>query len=371
MKKRICFVIPSLGVGGTERQLLYLLEGLSDHYEVMVLCTRNAGDWAVDAQRFGRVEALNLRGGWDPRIKWRLRKLFRQYAPTLVHSYMFGFDYAVSAAARAEGIPVVISSRRQLATWKKPRHVRLQKKGNTLVDAIVANSGAVAQFAAAQEGESTDRYTVILNGINMERFQPSVDTDGVRERFHLPRDKKIVGIVANFSPVKDHALFVEMARLLLQRRDDVHFVMAGRGPLRDEIVQRIERHAIEDLVTLLPEDAPAEEVYAELDVCVLTSKVEGFPNVVMEALVSGKATVAAKVGGIPELITNGETGALVDSRDPEDFAAAVERYLDDPDEARVVGERGRAFVRDELSVQKMIASHLALYADLLRAKGVD
>ena len=120
-KPLVCFVIPSLGVGGTERQLLYLLKGLQDGYEIMVVCTRSGGVWAEDALQMGRVEVLGLRGGWDPRLKPRLRKLFKMYGPSVVHSFMFGFDYGVNAAAREAGIRAVISSRRQLATWKGPR----------------------------------------------------------------------------------------------------------------------------------------------------------------------------------------------------------------------------------------------------------
>ena len=371
MKKRICFVIPSLGIGGTERQLLYLLKGLAPHFEIMVVCTRSEGAWSADVQRIGRVKVLKLRGGWDPRLKSRLRKLFRKYNPTIVHSYMFGFDHAVNVAARAEGIPVVIASRRQLAGWKKPRHIRLQKKGNALVDAIVANSRVVAEFAAKQEGESLERYTVILNGIDVDCFQSNIDPTQIRRRYQIPDGKKIVGIVANFSPVKDHVLFVEMARLLLQRRDDVHFVLAGKGPLMRDIGRRMERYSMQDAVTGLTTISELQDVYRMLDVCVLTSKSEGFPNVVMESLASGTATVAANVGGIPELIEDGVTGTLVGSRNPEDFARAVEHYLDHPDDATAVGLRGQAFVREHLSLQAMVDAHLALYNDLLRAKRVD
>lgn len=371
MKKRICFVIPSLGVGGTERQLIYLLKELSKSYEIMVVCTRTEGAWAGDVRKLGRLKVLDLRSGWDPRLKPRLRSLFRRYNPAIVHSFMFGFDYAVNRAARAEAIPVVLSSRRQLATWKKARHIRHQKKGNALVDAIVANSRMVAEFAANQERESLDRYTVIPNGIDFDAFQTTTDPGQIRKRYQIPVDAKVVGIVANFAPVKDHALFVEMARLLSQRRNDIHFVMAGKGPLIHDIGTRLKRYGLQDVVTGLTTISELPDVYGMLDVCVLTSKSEGFPNVVMEALASGKPTVAANVGGIPELISDGVTGTLVGTRNPEDFANAVETYLDDSELARRTGERGQAFVREHLSLKSMIESYTELYEKLLRAKGVE
>ena len=371
MMKRVCFVIPSLDVGGTERQLLYLIKGIAEHFEVLVICTRAEGAWAGDVRRIGRVKVLGLRSGWDPRLKSRLRKLFQRYKPDIVHSYMFGFDYPVNVAARAENVPVVISSRRQIATWKRTRHVRHQRKGNALVDAIVANSHEVAEFASKQEGESIERYTVIFNGIDIERFNSSTNLSEIRKRYRVPIGPKIIGIVANFSPVKDHTLFIQMAQRLLERRSDLHFVMVGTGPLVDETTASIELSGLKEFFTRISTISELPDVYRMLAVCVLTSKAEGFPNVIMESLASGTPVVAANVGGIPELIEHGVTGMLVNTREPDDFADSVEEYLNHPERAERAAQRGRVFVSETLSLQGMIDAHLDLYNDLLRDKGVD
>lgn len=366
-KPRVCFVIPSLGVGGTERQLLYLLKGLQDTFEIMVICTHNEGAWVGDVRRIGRVKVLGLRGGWDPRLKSRLRKLFRIYRPSVVHSFMFGFDYAVNVAARDAGVPVVISSRRQRATWKKPRHIRLQKKANALVDAIVANSRVVAAYAAEQEGCSVEDYTVILNGIDAERFQSQLEPGQLKQRYHIPIEKKVVGIVANFSPVKDHVLFIDVARELLKYRSDLHFVMAGKGPEVEAIGSLLRRYKMEDCVTGLTTISELQDVYRLIDVVVLTSKSEGFPNVVMEAMASGTPVVAANVGGVPELIRSGETGTLIDDRDPESFADAIAYYLEHPDEAAAIAAQGQAYVVEHLSLDGMVSGYKNVYDTFLQA----
>ena len=113
---RICYVIPTLGVGGTELQLTRLVRGLVREHEVMVLCTRRDGALAGDMRRLGAsVRVLHCRGGWDFRTRGRALKLFSRRAPDIVHSFLFGFDLPINRAAREAGVPVVISSRRQLA----------------------------------------------------------------------------------------------------------------------------------------------------------------------------------------------------------------------------------------------------------------
>ncbi|MBM3290105.1 MAG: glycosyltransferase family 4 protein, partial [Candidatus Hydrogenedentes bacterium] len=115
----------------------------------------------------------------------------------------------------------------------------------------------------------------------------------------------------------------------------------------------------------------AASFLAAMDVCVLTSQREGFPNAVLEAMALARPVVAAAVGGVPELIEDGVSGLLVSARAPSDFAAAIERCLDDANLARALGERARDRVRAEFAIGRMVNAHCALYDELLaRAAGV-
>ncbi|MFO7974080.1 MAG: glycosyltransferase [Candidatus Hydrogenedentota bacterium] len=217
---RICYVIPSLNVGGTEKQLLALMRELVHDHEVTVVCTGHAGAFGGDARRLGAyVRELGLRGGWSFRMRARLRRVFRSHRPDILHTFLFGFDYQANRAARDTGVPVVISSRRQLASWKKRRHIRLQRKANALVDCVVANSQAVAKYAIKQEDADPAMVRVIPNGVNVDALKTPADLGQVRTRYGIPPKKRVVGIVANFSPVKDYPLFGQIAIKLLELRD--------------------------------------------------------------------------------------------------------------------------------------------------------
>lgn len=367
--KRVCYVIPTLSVGGTETQLVHLMRGLVCDHDLTVICTRTDGALGGDVRRLGAdLHVLDTWGGWDFRIKARLRAQFRHHRPDIVHTFLFGFDYAAARAARDAGVPVVISSRRELATWMKPRHVRLQKKGNALVDCIVANSRAVVQFASELEGADPALFRVIPNAIAADDFVSKIDPSHVRRRYRIPFHTHVVGIVANFSPVKDHALFVEVARELGRRRADLHFLMVGRGPERDDVFRRIHTSKLDEEFTCLSAFQEVADIYRLMSVSVLCSKVEGFPNAVIESMASGTPVVAPAVGGIPELVEDGVTGRLVHSRAPSDFADAIEWVLDHPEESRAMTERAATYVRTELTVDKMVNAYRGLYAELLEKR---
>ncbi|GMV92292.1 MAG: hypothetical protein AMXMBFR82_20700 [Candidatus Hydrogenedentota bacterium] len=366
MLTRVCYVIPTLQVGGTERQLLALMKGLIRDHELTVVCTREAGALVGDARRIGvYVHELNGGGGWDFTMRRRIRHIFRSHRPDVVHTFMFGFDLAANRAARETGVPVVISSRRQLATWKKPRHVRIQRKANQLVDCIVANSNAVAEFAAAQEGLDLDRYRVIPNGIDADAFVSAADLHQVRLRFKIPFHTQVVGIVANFSPVKDHAFFLAIAEELMRRRADVHFLLVGSGPLRDEVMNRVRKQGWTDRFTRVAAIEEVPDLYKVMSVSVLCSQVEGFPNAVIESMAAGRPVVAAAVGGIPEVIEDGVTGRLVQTRTATAFADAIEQVLDREKESAAMAARAAVYVRNTLNMDRMVDAYRNLYREML------
>ncbi len=361
-RPRLCIVIPSLARGGTERQVLHLVEGLAKDFETAVLCTREPGVWAERARAHAEVLAPGISSGWDPRLKRRLLKWFRSWKPEIVQTYLSGFDYAANVAARCAGVKAIVSGRRERATWKRFRHVWLQRHANRHVDAIVANCRAVAEFAAEQERETLERYTVIYNGV---AHPPESMGSDVRLELTLPRTAPVVGMVANFSPDKDHALFVAMAERVRAQRPETHFVLAGDGPRRESIQREVLQRGLGDAFRFVSRRDDVFDLYRATDVTVLTSQTEGLPNVVLEAMAAARPVVAAAVGGVPEIIDDRVTGRLISTRNPDDFASAVLELIEDRAEAERMGLRAAAHVRGRFSVESMVAHHRELYLQLL------
>ena len=368
-RPRIAWVIPTMRVGGSEIQLLHLMKGLIGEFEMTLVCTRSEGALIGDARRAGAyVRVLDTRSGWDFRVQRRLQHIFHAHTPHIMHSYLSGFDIFANRAARKAGIPIVLSSRRELATWQQGRHRFMQRLANKHADCIVANSHAVAEFAAEQEGEPLNRFRIIPNGVEPERFVATIPREQITSRFRLPPHTLNVGMVANFSPVKDHRLFLDMASLILKERQDVHFLLVGTGALVDSVADTIHRRKQERYFTRIGTVGEVADLLHVMDVKVLTSQMEGFPNAVIEAMSAYKPCVAGSVGGIPELIDDGVTGCLVEPRTAEAFARRVLELLADPALRARLGQAAGAWVRGHLPMEQMVNGHRQLYHELLRQK---
>lgn len=368
-RPRIAWVIPTMRVGGSEIQLLHLMKGLIGEFEMTLVCTRSEGALIGDARRAGAyVRVLDSRSGWDFRVERRLQHIFQAHTPHIMHSYLSGFDIFANRAARKAGIPIIVSSRRELATWQQGRHRLMQRLANKYTDCIVANSRAVAEFAAQQEREPLNRFRIIPNGVEPERFVATIPREQITSRFRLPPRTLNIGMVANFSPVKDHRLFLDMANLILKERQDVHFLLVGTGALVDPVADTIRRRKQERYFTRVGTVGEVSDLLHVMDVAVLTSRMEGFPNALIEAMSAYKPCVAPRVGGIPELITDGETGCLVEPRNAEAFARRVLTLLSNPGERVRLGEAAGAWVRGHLPMDRMVQGHRALYHELLREK---
>jgi len=366
---RICYVIPSLSLGGSERQLTELVRGLAKDHEISVVCTRHDGALAGDVRRAGAgIVVLDTGTAWNPAAFWKLKTVFRHRRPDIVHTFLFGFDLAANLAARRERVPVVMSSRRELATWMKRRHRLMQDWANRSVDCVVANSVAVADYVRANEQIDPALVRVIRNGIRPEAFVCKTERENLLQRYRIPFYRHLVGMVANFSPVKDHELFVRTAEILVKRRVDLHFLLVGSGPLVRSVEAMIAAHGMESCFTRVSTVSEIRDLYALMDVAVLCSKSEGFPNATMEAMAAGRPVVAAAVGGVTELVQDGVTGRLVSSRRPEDFADAIEDALNRTEESAAMTARAAAFVQSSLSVEQMVEQYRLLYAELLAAR---
>jgi len=141
--------------------------------------------------------------------------------------------------------------------------------------------------------------------------------------------------------------------------------MIGVGPLARSVEHSLRTRGLSDCFTRVASIAEIADLYALMDVSVLCSKAEGFPNALIESMAAARPVVAAAVGGIPELIADGDTGLLIASREPVAFADAIEWVLDCPEESRAMAARGASFVRSELGVDRMVKCYRMLYGECL------
>jgi glycosyltransferase involved in cell wall biosynthesis len=210
-----------------------------------------------------------------------------------------------------------------------------------------------------------DRYQLIYNGVDLSRVCAD-PARGVsfRKRFGIPENKQVVAQISWIIPEKGIPDLLETAKLVCDQRSDVHFVIVGEGAYRTEYARKAESLGLGDFVTWtgLIADPFAEGVYDAADVvCQLSRWNELFGWMIAEAMAFGKPIVATRVGGIPEVVTDGETGYLAERGDHAAAANKVLSLLDDSALRKVMGEKGRFAVSTQFSLRENVAQLLETY----------
>jgi len=355
----------SFETGGSERQFSVLAHNLRrEKFRLHLGCIRKIGPFA---REFGDVPEYWLGGslfGWTSlRTRWRLSRSLRQQQIQIAHAFDFYTNMTLVPAARFARVPVVIGSQRQLGDLLTPRQSRAQAAAFRWCDGVVCNSRAAAD-RLMEHGLSDDKLFVIGNALPAEAFVPV--------RAALPRKPGglRVGMVARMNAhYKNHSGFLRIAKRINQRLPEVEFLLAGDGPLREELERDAKKMGIGDRVIFLGDRRDIPAVLASMDVAVLTSDSESLSNVILEAMAAGVPVVAYRVGGNAELV-NEERGDLVAPGDEEGFAAAVERLLASPPLRAQLGRSARKFAEDNFGLENVRARYEDCYRTLLENKGV-
>jgi glycosyltransferase involved in cell wall biosynthesis len=241
--------------------------------------------------------------------------------------YFYPDGVAAAALGRKLGKPVVITARGTDLNVL-PQHALSRRQ---IQRAAREAAGLVAVSESLRErlvelGIERERVQVLRNGVDLARFAPSAERGAIRERLGLKG--AVLLAVGNLVPEKDHALALDA----LAQLPGVTLLVAGDGPLRAELARHASREGVADRVRFLGSvpQAMLIEYYNAADALVLTSRREGMPNVVLEALACGTPVVATRVGGVPEVIADEATGRLAAAAEPVELAAAVRALLDAP-----------------------------------------
>ncbi len=367
---RVLYVIGTLNVGGTERQLVQLASRLDRRIATpTVCCLEEEGPLAAPLRQAGvpvkEVPFRGLSALRNPlRTAGRFRELLtlvRRVAPDVLHAYLPHANALGSLAGRLAGVPVLVTSHRGMESglagwsWLAAR----------LADACVANASAVARHVAAA-GVPGRKLRVIRNGLDLDGF----DAASRRPAPGLPSGRLVV-TVANANRFKTDGLLilVQAAARVVRAVPGVRFLIVGDGPCLPRLRAAVEEQALSPAVRLLGlrHDVPA--ILARCDVAVLPSLHEGLPNVVLEAMAAGLPVVATRVGGVPEAVLDGVTGRLVESGAPDALADALIAVLRDPGTGQAMGRAGRERVVREFSLDRMVEETQALYGELMSKGG--
>jgi glycosyltransferase involved in cell wall biosynthesis len=284
----------------------------------------------------------------------------------VVHGFMHKGSMGAALAGRLSSAPVILTSRRNLGYHHTRWSLTQTRIANRFVTRIVANSEKAKQVTAEIEGVDPGIIDVLYNGVNTDDFYPS---SAPRHDLPvaIPRDSRVVGIVANYRPVKDLVLFLKAAAIVTRTSDDVYFLLVGRGPLEHDLRALANELNISDRVIFTCGNGEVLPYLHRMCIGCLSSESEGFSNSLLEYMAVGLPVVAVDVGGNSEAVVDGKTGFLVRSRTPEAFAAPILRLLADESMRLRMGQAGLQRCLKEFDIAGA-ATRLADYYDGLCGK---
>lgn len=377
---RVTHVITSLGSGGAEGVLarLCLADKQNTH---SVISLMDAGVYGETLENAGvLVYPVGMaRGRLTPRGFWRLWKFIRHENPDVLQTWMYHGDFLGGLAGKLAGVRNVVWGIRNtdLSPGKSSRATiviaRLCARLSRRIPAKIAVCAEQAVDVHARLGYARGKMVTIPNGYDLSRFKPDTEAGkAIRAELSLGEEDYVLGMVARYDPFKDHKTLIEALRIVAERGVGFHCVLVGRGMDSEntELVDAIQQAGLSSRISLLGRRPDIPDVMNSLDLHVLSSSSEAFPNVVAEAMACATPCVSTDVGDASLIV--GDTGWIVPPGNPLAMAEAVceaqaERIL--PEHWLARKTRGRQRIEKDFSMDRMVSKFQGLWQEVLTGTG--
>lgn len=387
-KIKVLRVIARLNIGGPAIHVVLLSAGLdrARFESLLVSGSENPGegsmlDYAlshgVQPAIIPEIVGEFSLGPRELKALVRLYRLMRRERPQVVHTHTAKAGFVGRLAARLACVPVVVHTfhGHVLHGYYGPRKTQLLRRMERalagLSDCLITVSEQVKRDLVTYGVAAADYIRVISLGLELDPFLKSDRYHGAfRRELQLKGLERLVGIVGRIFPIKNHHLFLDAAALVAREDPAARFVIVGDGILRPELERHAREIGIADRVIFTGWRRDLPDIYADLHVLTVTSNNEGTPVSAIEAMAAGCPVVATRVGGLPDLISEGKTGYLVPPGNASAVATTVLRVLHQPEMARCMGETARQVARERFSAPRLISDMEQLYLELLGRKRV-
>ncbi len=349
---------------GGEQQTLYLLQSLKQRHITSHLVCQPASPLAERALGADiKVFPLAMRGEADLAAGRRLRKLIRTCNYDILHSHTSHAHSLAYLASIGYKTCRLVTRRVDFSIF---RHSFLHLSGikyRHMADYYIAISHKIKQVMMA-DGIAADRIFVVHSGVDLQRFE-RFSCNHLIPEFNLGPDEKVVINVAHLAGHKGQQFLIRAIPRVVKEVPGVRFFIIGKGQLLAELRELAASLGIARKLVFTGFRQDVGAFYKIADLFVMSSVQEGLGTAVLDALAVGKAVVATNSGGIPEIISDGETGRLVEPSDPEALARGIIDVLQHPAQAGRMAARGRELVKKKFSIESMVEQNIVVYRRLL------
>jgi len=382
---RVARIIARLNIGGPAIHVCSLTSRLPAPFvsRLFVGDVAPGEDEMSDVVRRESVQPIRVPGlgrairPTDALALWNLIRELREFRPHIVHTHTAKAGTLGRLAARALGVPIVVHTfhGHVLDGYFSPLMTRtfltIERALGRVTDAIITLSPRQHNdIATRYRVAPSDKVHVVPLGFDFSKFDDLSALRGeLRRELGLNQDIPLIASIGRLTAIKDHDLLLESFRLA---REDAHLLIVGGGEEEARLRQRTTQLGLDGRVHFLGFRSDLDRILADTDAVALTSRNEGTPVALIEALAAGRTPVSTAVGGVEDVLEGGRWGELVRSRRPADFGRAIDAALE---EGRVLSEAEviarKAYARRRFGVFRLIEDHVALYRSLLEKKRIS
>ncbi len=367
----ICQVLHGLEVGGAEVLAARLARRLNGDYRFLFVCLDDLGSLGRELRDEGfAVEVLDRRAGLDWRCARRLAEIAHRERVDVLHAHQYTpFFYCAAGRVLGRRPPVLFTEHgRHHPDYPRRKRMlanRVLLRGR---DRVVAVGEAVRQALIHNEGIASGRVEVIYNGIPLDRFETRLTESewaAVRSAMGIgPEDLALIQ-VARLDYLKDHATAIRTIERVARRCPRARLVIVGDGPERGAIEELVRHRSLAENVRFLGRRDDVPRLLAASDIVLLTSISEGIPLTLIEAMAAGRPVVSTRVGGVAEVVDDGQTGLLAPPGDDAGLAELVLRLAGDPGRRGDMGRAGRRRAGSLFSERQMHDRFRKCYDEML------
>ena len=369
---RVLFCTDNFGIGGTELNAVRTAEALVRRgVELEVAALQADGPLRARYDAAGipvhSFPLANLYGPGAVRQGIRFAGLVRQGGFDVIHCHDIYTNIFAGFWARRGGAPAVIASRRWGLDSTQGRLDQLNRRAQRRSSRVLANSNEVAEMVRG-DGVRPQHVAVVPNFLDADAFlAPSVpDLAEWRRASGIPAGAALLGIVARLAPVKNHESLFRALATIAPGFPALNLAVVGDGPLRSSLEALARELKLENRIHFVGMVPHRPNVNHYLDLVALSSISEGFPNTIAEAMAAGRAVVATAVGGVKDVVIDGETGVLVAAGDDGALADALAARLGDPEGTARMGLWARELASERFAEDVVLPRLMALYQELKR-----
>jgi glycosyltransferase involved in cell wall biosynthesis len=355
----------SEGWGGQELRIIQeSLEFIKRGYRMMIACQPGSRIHRVAQAERIPVVVLRMRAAIDPLAVMRSVQVLRTNSIDLVHTHSSIDSWCFSMGAKAVGIPVVRS-----------RHVSTPISTNCfsfllymkLAGRVITSAETIRRTMIEMNGYDPRKIISIPAGVDEKRFLPGVEADYVRKDLNIRKDDFLLGVVAILRSWKGHSDLLEAMKILQNRIANIKLLIVGSGPQERNIREYIRNNGLAEKVIMTGYRDDVPQILKCLDLFILPSySNEATSQVIPQAMAMGIPVISTSVGGIGEVVTNGQTGMLVPPRDVRALSETIYWVYQHRDATKRMADRAREFILNGFTFTGMIEKTEKVYRGLLK-----